>query len=281
MTVPQNWERYSAADHRMWDCLFGRQSRLMRGRAAPEFLSGLNLLGLDRPGIPRFDELSQRLMRLTGWEVVAVPGLIPNEIFFDHLANRRFVSGNFIRSPEQFNYLEEPDVFHDVFGHLPMLAHPVFADYMQAFGKGARKAAAMGAIERLSRLYWYTAEFGLMRYNDELRIYGAGIVSSYGETMFALDDPSPNRLSFDLERIMRTSYRIDDFQQSYFVADSFEDLLETTLNTEFAPLYADLAGSCDIDPGAVLSCDEVTSRGSQCRAPALSPARPERQFDGR
>lgn len=207
-------------------------------------------------------------MKLTGWEVVAVPGLIPDKVFFDHLANRRFVSGNFIRSPAQLDYLQEPDVFHDVFGHVPLLAHPVFADYMQAYGEGGRKAAGIGAIERLARLYWYTVEFGLVRQEGELRIYGAGIVSSFGETMFALDDPSPNRLGFDLKRVMRTSYKIDDFQQSYFVVDSFDDLLAATLATDFAPLYADLAGCRDILPSKVLASDTIIARGTQWRAPA-------------
>ena len=190
----------------------------------------------------------------------------PDEVFFDHLANRRFVSGNFIRQPHQLDYLQEPDVFHDIFGHVPLLANPVFADYMQAYGRGGQRAAAMGAIDRLSRLYWYTVEFGLVRSGDAFRIFGAGIVSSFSETTFALEDPSPNRIGFDLARVMRTTYRIDDLQQNYFVIDSFEDLLDQTLTTDFAPLYAALDGEVDIDIDAILPSDRVFTRGTQDHA---------------
>src|ERR1700712_1982544 len=180
-TIAQEWERFTPAEHATWDGLFERQSSLLPGRAAAELMDGLGVLRVDRPGIPRFDGLSDRLMKLTGWQVVAVPGLIPDDVFFEHLANRRFVSGNFIRTPQQLDYLQEPDVFHDVFGHVPLLANPVFADYMQAYGEGGRRAAALGTIENLSRLYWYTVEFGLVRQDGGLRIYGAGIVSSHAE----------------------------------------------------------------------------------------------------
>ena len=265
-TISQEWESYSAAEHALWDRLFEQQAKLLRGRVVPEFLAGLDILRLGRPGIPRFEELSERLMRLTGWQVVAVPGLVPDDVFFDHLAHRRFVSGNFIRRPDQGAYLQEPDVFHDVFGHVPLLAQPVFADYMQAYGKGGQRAVGIGAIQRLSRLYWYTVEFGLIRSPDGIQIYGAGIASSFSETLFALDDPSPNRLGFTVPRVMRTDYRIDDFQQSYFVIDSFENLLQQTLQTDFAPLYADLERASDLPPDAVEPGDEVLWRGTQAHA---------------
>jgi len=265
-TIPQGWERYSSAEHALWDRLFERQAKLLPGRAAAEFLDGLGILRMERSGIPRFDELSERLMKRTGWQVVAVPGLVPDEVFFDHLANRRFVAGNFIRSPEQLDYLQEPDVFHDVFGHVPLLAHPVFADYMQAYGKGGVRAASRGMIGKLSRLYWYTVEFGLIRYAEGLRVYGAGIVSSHGESIFALDHPSPNRLGFDLERVMRTEYRIDDYQQNYFVIDSFDDLLRQTLDSDFGPVYDRLATSPDIPIGAILPGDRVYTCGTQAHA---------------
>lgn len=265
-TIDQGWEAYSSADHAMWDRLFERQAKMLPGRVAPEFLDGLDMLRLSRPGIPNFDELNERLMRATGWQVVAVPGLVPDDVFFDHLANRRFVSGNFIRTPEQLDYLEEPDIFHDVFGHVPLLANPVFADYMQAYGRGGQRAKAHGAIDKLARLYWYTVEFGLIDTAEGLRIYGAGIVSSYGESMFALDDASPNRLGFDLKRLMRTDYRIDDYQQTYFVIDSFEDLLEQTLSTDFAPLYAELGGADALPVDRILPTDRVLTRGTQAYA---------------
>ena len=211
--------------------------QLLPGRASEAYLRGLDVLKLSRPGIPDFEELSERLMTLTGWQVVAVPGLVPDDVFFDHMANRRFVAGNFIRRPDQLDYLQEPDVFHDVFGHVPMLADPVFADYLAAYGRGGQRALGMDALKYLGRLYWYTVEFGLVREGGDLRIYGAGIVSSYSESRFALEDPSPNRIGFDLARVMRTEYRIDDFQQNYFVIPSYEALLKTTLETDFAPLY--------------------------------------------
>jgi phenylalanine-4-hydroxylase len=265
-TISQGWKDYTPEDHATWDTLFDRQVAMLPDRATPEFLKGLDMLRLSKPGIPDFNELSERLMKATGWQVVAVPGLVPDEVFFDHLANRRFVSGNFIRKPHELDYLQEPDVFHDVFGHVPLLASPVFADYMQAYGQGGQRAAAMGAIDRLSRLYWYTVEFGLVRTGDGLKLYGAGIVSSYTESMFALDDPSPNRLGFDLKRLMRTNYRIDDFQQNYFVIDSFEDLLDQTLYTDFAPLYTELEGQSDIEIETILSTDIIYTHGSQAYA---------------
>ncbi len=262
-TIPQDWQHYTPADHATWDRLYARQAAMLRGRVTPEFLAGLDALGMDRPGVPDFRELSDRLMRRTGWQVVAVPGLVPDAVFFDHLANRRFVAGNFIRRPDQLDYLEEPDVFHDVFGHVPLLADPVFADYMQAYGRGGLRAEGLGAIHRLSRLYWYTVEFGLVASGGDLRLYGAGIVSSHGESRFALDDPSPNRLGFDLRRVMRTRYRIDDFQQGYFVIDSFADLLRTTLETDFGPLYAELAELPDLAVTEVLDGDRVWHHGTQ------------------
>ena len=219
-TIPQGWADYTADEHAMWDRLFARQSQMLPGRASEAFLKGLDVLRLSKPGIPDFDELSERLTKATGWRVVAVPGLVPDDVFFRHLANRTFVAGRFIRRPDQMDYLQEPDVFHDVFGHVPLLADPVFADYMQAYGEGGLKSLGLGALHRLARLYWYTVEFGLAHEAGALRIYGAGIVSSYGESVFALDDPSPNRVGFDIGRVMRTPYRIDDYQQTYFVIES-------------------------------------------------------------
>jgi len=265
-TIPQHWERYTAQEHAVWDTLFARQSALLPGRATPEYLAGLDILHLSRPGIPNFEELSEKLGKATGWSVVAVPGLVPDEVFFEHLANRRFVAGQFIRRPDQLDYLQEPDVFHDVFGHVPMLSHPVFADYMQAYGQGGLRAMQYGAIDKLARLYWYTVEFGLIRSGDTLNIYGAGIVSSHGESIFALDDPSPNRIAFDMERVMRTKYRIDDYQQAYFVIDSFEQLLHATLDTDFAPLYAKLAALPDLEVADILPDDKVITRGTQAYA---------------
>ena len=262
-TIPQDWDRFTQAEHDMWDRLFARQSAMLPGRAASAFLKGIDVLRLTKPGIPDYGELNERLMAATGWQVVAVPGLVPDDVFFDHLANRRFVAGNFIRRPDQLDYLQEPDVFHDVFGHVPMLADPVFADYMQAYGRGGQRSLGFGALGKLARLYWYTVEFGLIEEPEGLRIYGAGIVSSYGESIFALDDPSPNRINFNLSRVMRTEYRIDDYQQNYFVIPSLEHLLKVTIETDFAPLYRLLETLPDIAIGDIVEGDEVITRGTQ------------------
>ena len=265
-TIPQDWTSYTAQEHAVWDTLFARQSRMLEGRTTQAFLRGMDVLRLSRPGIPNFEELSERLAGLTGWRVVAVPGLVPDEVFFEHLANRRFVVGRFIRKPEELDYLQEPDVFHDLFGHVPLLSDPAFADYMQAYGEGGLRALRFGALEKLARLYWYTVEFGLIQEQGALKLYGAGIVSSFGESIFALDDPSPNRIAFELERVMRTDYRIDDYQQSYFVINSFEELRHQTADADFAPLYHRLEGLPDIAPDVVIPQDRVIHRGTQAYA---------------
>ena len=266
--IPQAWEHYTTQDHATWDTLFARQSAMLPGRASEAFLRGIDVLKLSKPGIPDFAELSERLTAATGWRVVAVPGLIPDDVFFDHLANRTFVAGNFIRRPDQLDYLQEPDVFHDVFGHVPMLADPVFADYMVAYGQGGQRAGSLGALKRLARLYWYTVEFGLVEEAGGLRIYGSGIVSSHGESIFALDDASPNRIGFDLKRVMRTDYRIDDYQQTYFVIPSFDDLLRITVETDFGPVYAELDALGDYSVADIGPDDVVITRGTQVYAAA-------------
>ena len=228
-------------------------------------MRGLDALDLNAGGIPDFEIINPKLQALTGWTVVCVPGLVPDDVFFDHLANRRFVSGQFIRKPDQLDYLQEPDIFHDVFGHVPMLTDPDFAAYMEAYGKGGQRAQSLGMLKNLARLYWYTVEFGLMKEADGLRIYGAGIVSSATESVFCLEDASPNRLGFDLERVMKTLYRIDDFQQVYFVIDSIEELKAVTLQ-DFGPLYERLKGAEDLPIDTILPSDKVFTRGTQAYA---------------
>lgn len=245
-TIPQDWGHYTPEEHRTWTTLYERQSALLPDRACQPFLDGLQKLDLKGAGIPRFSELNQRLGALTGWEVVAVPGLVPDEVFFDHLANRRFPSGNFIRRADQLDYLQEPDVFHDVFGHVPMLTDPVFANYMQAYGRGGLRAMGLGRLHNLARLYWYTVEFGLLQTTLGLRIYGAGILSSSSESVYCLEDPRPVRHEFELERVMRTPYRIDDLQQGYFKVNSLQQLLDATAGQDFGPLYARLADLPDL-----------------------------------
>ena len=260
-TIDQHWARYSADEHAVWRHLHERQSRLLPGRACDAYLDGLRALPIVADHIPDFERLNEVLMRRTGWQVVAVPGLVPDEVFFEHLANRRFPAGQFIRRAEQLDYLEEPDVFHDVFGHVPMLMNPVMADFVQAYGVGGLRARRLGVLPELARVYWYTVEFGLVRQPDGLRIYGSGILSSNAETRFALEDASPHRVRFALPRVMRTLYRIDDFQEVYFVLDSLDQLLELA-QIDFAPLYRQIAGLPALDPGELIASDQLISQGT-------------------
>lgn len=260
-TIPQRWDNYTAQEHAVWKTLFERQGRLLPGRACDEFIRGMQELPISADRIPDFEELSGTLMQRTGWQVVAVPGLVPDDVFFEHLAHRRFPAGNFIRQPEQLDYLEEPDVFHDVFGHVPMLMNPVIAEFIQAYGQGGLRAKELGVLEQLARVYWYTVEFGLVKQSDGLRIYGAGIVSSATETAFSVEAASPNRLRFDLQRVMRTRYRIDDFQETYFVLDHLDELLELA-QVDFAPHYQRVAGHIGFEPGDVLASDAVLTHGT-------------------
>ena len=260
-TIDQNWEGYTAEEHAVWKTLFERQTKLLPGRACEEFVRGMRKLPIGADEIPDFRRLSEIMMRHTGWQVVAVPGLVPDEVFFEHLANRRFPAGQFLRKPNELDYLEEPDVFHDVFGHVPMLMNPVMADYIQAYGVGGLRAQSLGVLPMLARVYWYTVEFGLIEEAAGLRIYGAGIVSSFTESVFALDDPSPNRIAFELERVMRSRYRIDDFQECYFVLSDFDQLLELA-RIDFGPIYERVKGQPEFEAGAVLPTDRVIARGT-------------------
>ena len=261
--VTQPWDDYSATDHDVWRRLYERQRMLLIGRAADEFLAAQDAMGMTPDRIPKFSDMDQALRDATGWTLVGVEGLLPVLDFFDHLANRRFPVTWWIRRPDQVDYIEEPDLFHDLFGHVPLLMNPVFADYMAAYGRGGVKAHGIGpeALQMLTRLYWYTVEFGLIRQKDGLRIYGSGIVSSKGESIYCLDSNAPNRIAFDLERIMRTRYRIDTYQKTYFVIDSFEQLMDAT-RPDFAPLYSRLAPQDSIPAGTVLDSDAVFHRGT-------------------
>ncbi|MDF3834878.1 phenylalanine 4-monooxygenase [Cupriavidus basilensis] len=261
-TIEQPLERYTETDHAVWRKLYERQASMLRGRVCNEFLQGLSTLGMDKERVPSFAQLNETLMRATGWQVVAVPGLVPDAVFFEHLANRRFPASWWMRKPEQLDYLQEPDCFHDVFGHVPLLINPVFANYMEAYGKGGLKAASLGALDMLARLYWYTVEFGLIRTPEGLRIYGAGILSSQGESVYSLDSASPNRIGFDVRRIMRTRYRIDTFQKTYFVIDSFDQLFDAT-RPDFAPLYDELRAQPTLGAGDVAAADLVLNRGNR------------------
>ena len=260
-TIDQGWNSYTPQEHATWKNLYERQTRLLPGRACDEFLQGMRDLPIGADAIPDFRCLNEVLMPRTGWQVVAVPGLVPGEVFFEHLANRRFPAGNFIRKPHELDYLEEPDVFHDVFGHVPMLMNPVIADYIQAYGVGGLRAQKLGALDMLARVYWYTVEFGLVQQKDGLRLYGAGIASSPSESVFALDDASPNRVRFDLTRVMRTRYRIDDLQETYFVISHIDELLSLA-SIDFEPLYAQAHGQQEYQPNQLLPQDQVLTRGT-------------------
>jgi phenylalanine-4-hydroxylase len=259
--IDQRWESYTAEEHATWRTLFERQTKLLPGRACDEFVDGMKRLPIGPEQIPDFRRLSEVLEKTTGWIVVAVPGLVPDEVFFEHLANRRFPAGQFIRKPGQLDYIEEPDVFHDVFGHVPMLMNRTLADYLQAYGVGGLRAQQLGVLPHLARVYWYTVEFGLVEQADGIRIYGSGIASSRTESVYALEDPSPNRVRFDLERVMRTRYRIDDFQETYFVLRDFDELLELA-RIDFAPLYERVKRLPDFGAGDVLPQDRVLHRGT-------------------
>ena len=260
-TIDQDWSSYSAAEHDRWDRLFKRSQAILHNRACDDFIAMMDTLKLSESGVPNMQRLSDRLEKLTGWRVIPVAELVPDDVFFNHLANRRFPAGAFIRSEAEMDYLEEPDVFHDVFGHVPLLANPVYANFMQAYGKGGQRAISLGRLPNLARLYWYTVEFGLIRTADGLRIFGAGIMSSTTESVFALESDSPHRIAFDLERVMRTKYLIGDFQQTYFVIESFEKLLDDCYQ-DFAPIYQRIGTAADIEADRVVEGDDVVTRGT-------------------
>jgi phenylalanine-4-hydroxylase len=258
-TVPQRWEEFTDEDHWVWDTLFARQQTLLRGRAVEAFEQSLEVLHLSRPGVPNLEELNDKLHARTGWTVVAVPGLVPDDVFFRHLSQRRFPAGNFIRQAKQLDYLEEPDVFHDVFGHVPLLAQPAVADFMQSLGELGLQALEHDALHRLARLYWYTVEFGLARERGKTMIYGAGILSSFGESHYSTESAKPHRVDFDLRRVLRTTYRTDAFQESYFVIERFEDVLDLVQKNDFPALYRELDGQPDFSPADAPAQDRLAA----------------------
>ncbi|OPZ10323.1 MAG: Phenylalanine-4-hydroxylase [Alphaproteobacteria bacterium ADurb.BinA280] len=261
--VEQPWDSYSEQDHATWAFLFRRQREVLQGRACREFIENQQRFGMNPERIPKFEDLNAVLGPATGWKLIGVEGLLPEIDFFEHLANRRFPVTWWIRRPDQIDYISEPDMFHDLFGHVPLLLNPVFADYMAAYGRGGVKAHGVSAqaLVNLTRLYWYTVEFGLIRQHGELRIYGSGIVSSKGESIHCLESAAPNRIGFDMKRIMQTRYRIDTYQKTYFVIDSFEQLMEAT-RPDFVPIYAELATREAIPAGEVRSTDVIIQRGT-------------------
>ncbi len=261
-TIDQDWKSYTPEEHDRWDRLFLRMQEILPGRACSAFIKAMNELQLSASGIPDMEKLSDLLEPITGWRVVPVAGLVPDDVFFDHLANRRFPAGAFIRPEKEFDYLQEPDIFHDIFGHVPMLADPTFADFIQAYGKGGQAALERGQLHNLARIYWYTVEFGLIEEDGDLRIFGAGILSSPQESKFCLEDHSPNRIRFNRERVMRTNYIIDDFQKTYFVISDFETLLKDCYE-DFTGVYEKLVGLTDLSPSDLIPEDHLIHRGTQ------------------
>ncbi|NMM37494.1 MAG: phenylalanine 4-monooxygenase [Glaciimonas sp.] len=236
--VKQQWDAHTPAQHALWRRLYQRQARLVPDRACDEFLQGMHKLDA-ADGIPDLAKASDILFAATGWRLVAVPGLVPELNFFTHLAHRRFPVTVWLRKPEEFDYIAEPDVFHDFFGHVPLLLDPVFADYLQRYGAAGLKALKLDGLEYLARLYWYTIEFGLIQTPQGLRAYGAGILSSGGEIEYSLHSPLPRRIPLTVERVMRTLYKIDSYQESYFVIPNFQQLFDAT-EPDFTPIYAHL-----------------------------------------
>jgi phenylalanine-4-hydroxylase len=227
--VPQCWDSFTSEDHAVWDLLFARQVELLGSRVVSPFLNGIDLLRLSHPGIPELHELNVILEPRTGWRTVAVPGLVPDEVFFAMLSKRVFPVGNFIRRREQLDYLEAPDCFHDLFGHIPMLAHHDFAEMAQHIGRLGLAALAAGEGARVARLYWHSVEFGLAMENDELKILGAGLASSFGESHFSLESPDVERRPFSVARAVDTAYRHDAFQPRYLVSNSLEQTIADVL----------------------------------------------------
>jgi len=227
--VPQDWESFTADDHAVWDLLFARQVELLGSRVVSAFLDGIDLLRLSHPGVPDVEGLNAILEPRTGWRTVAVPGLVPDDIFFAMLASRVFPVGNFIRTRDHLDYLEAPDCFHDMFGHIPMLAHHDFAEMVEHVGRLGVAAIAAGEGHRVARIYWHSVEFGLAMEHGELKILGAGLASSFGESHFSLESEEVERLPFSVERAVGTPYRHDAFQPRYLVSESLQRTISDVL----------------------------------------------------
>ena len=244
MVAHESWASFTEIDHATWQTLFERQSQLLQNRAAPEILEGMKKLAICHRQIPKFSDLNAILQKETGFSIVPVKGFIPEDLFFGFLAERKFPSTCFIRKPHQLDYLEEPDIFHDVFGHVPLLVNPVFADFMQEFGRKGLEAIECDMLEFAATLYWFTVEFGLITTAKGTRIYGAGILSSKGETIYALESDIPLRLKFNSRRVMNTQYHIDSFQKTYFAIESFQELFDAlrTLN------WSEVRDTCKVFP---------------------------------
>lgn len=260
-TIRQSDHAYSETDRRVWASLLRRQTAIVRAHAAAPFLDGLDRLVLD-DDIPNLERIGDQLEARTGWRLVAVPGFVPDRVFFHHLAGRRFPVSVWVRRPDEIDYLVEPDLFHDLFGHAPLLANPVFADYLARYGE-IGETADDTVLPLLARLYWYMVEFGLLATPEGLKAYGAGMLSSKAETLYSVSDPRPNRVWFEPQRVMRTRYLIDAFQKTYFVVPDFETLY-AALDEGFGARVTRALGESEIDPAVTLPVDRL------CRLNAIS-----------
>ena len=269
LLIDQGWKKYTAEEHETWQLLYERQMEVLAPQVCGEYLDALEVLGFTSKKIPNFHEVNERLKAITGWQIVATEGLVKSKAFFDMLTDRKFPSGNFIRRRDQLDYLEEPDIFHDLFGHIPLLSNEAYANYMHEYGKGGTRALEYKTTKNLARLNWWTIEFGLIKKPEGLKIYGAGLCSSFGEAKYCLRDASAHHVQFDLDRCMRTRVYINDMQPVYFVIDSFESLFEQAVHTDFSPMYSSFKGlgeheqveeylPFDLQPG-----DEVIREGTQ------------------
>ncbi len=227
--MKQHYKKYKQEEHAVWKLLFDRQKENLRKRASKEYNNCLKAMApcLNRETIPNFEEINTFFKEYTGWEIHVVPGLIPVDEFFDLLAEKKFCSSTWLRSKEQIDYLEEPDMFHDIFGHIPLLMNPTFSRFTEEFGKlGQQFKNNEEMLVKLQRIYWFTIEFGLIEENGELKIYGAGIASSYGETNHIFNSKLQH-LKYDIHQVMNCEFHTDHIQDKYFVIESFNELFNS------------------------------------------------------
>jgi phenylalanine-4-hydroxylase len=227
---------YTEEENKTWHDLYARQMNIIQNRACDEYISGIDILKMPSDRIPQLHEMNDALNKATGWSVKPVNALIQFEEFFNLLANRQFPAATFIRTREDFDYIKEPDIFHEFYGHCPLLTEPVYADFMQKYGKLGVNASHKERV-MLARLYWFTVEFGLIRTPNGMRIYGGGILSSKEETIYAVDSTIPERKPLDALEALRTPYRIDILQPIYFVIDSYQNLYDI-MNTDLLQTIA-------------------------------------------
>ena len=257
MVIKESWHNFTEQHHKTWEFLFQRQLNLLEKRAVPEFTSSLLDLDITAHQIPKFSDLNFLLQKRTGFSLVPVAGYIPAELFFKFLSQRMFPSTCFIRTPEQLDYLPEPDIFHDVFGHVPLLVQPVFADFMEAFGKSALEAIKLDLLEFATRIYWFTVEFGLKKTENGLKIYGAGILSSPGESIYSVESEEPLRIKFNHERIMKTDFHTDSFQKVYAAISDYSELFQMVSQMNWSEIKERLFLSPTIKEGIITEGDEL------------------------